>query len=73
MSEKAMKKPFKINIKAFATVIVYARNEEEALEYTDEVDFGNITMDEAWAKPIPKDDLESEKRHADLVLRSSLP
>lgn len=64
-----MNKPYAVKIKAFATVVVWAKSAEDALERTDDVDFGNLTMDEATAKEIKPENLDSEKRHADLVLR----
>lgn len=69
-------KTFKLNIKAFATIIVDAETEEDAYECTDDVDFGDLTMDEAQATELKGSpyEIEREKIHAEkvFVVRSSV-
>jgi len=64
-------KTYSVSVSAFATVIVEADNEEEAMSMAaEEVDFGDLQMDEASIKKELEDDKEigAAKRHADKVL-----
>ena len=64
-------KNYEISVTAFCTVLVIAaENDEKALEYaTDRVDFGDLKMDtaEVMREIVTDEDLESCRRHADVV------
>lgn len=64
-------KTYSVSVTAFATVIVEADNEEEAMSLAaEELDFGDLQMDEASLKKEISDEKEigAAKRHADKVL-----
>lgn len=64
-------KTYSVSVSAFATVIVEADNEEDAMTLASkEISFGDLQMDETSIKKEMNDEKEigAAKRHADKVL-----
>lgn len=59
-----------ISIKAFASAVVKAKNESEAMRFADEeISLGDLQHDETYCEgKITESDLESSKRRADKVI-----
>jgi hypothetical protein len=67
-----MKKTYTVSVVAFANVLVIdAANESEAMQLAcDEIDFGDLQMDEASVKDelTTTERIDSARRHADRVI-----
>lgn len=65
-----MKKTWRVQIKAFATVIVEARSKTEALDVAvDQCRLGDLCFDEAEVKgKVSPDEIDAVKRHCELFI-----